>query len=326
MLVEQLGPLGNPILRQRFAGAGTECRIGRDLDCDIVLDDEHAAPQHALLTLLEDGRVSVRDLGTKNGTQVDDERVPADVGAILEQGTVVIGRTRLRIRTRHVRLGPERIFRRDFARRHRTLLAAVGVAACIAYGGFHQWLDAPASLLRSAATAALVTLGVMALWTGPWALTTKLNKGSWEIRVHLAIASIGAAFCAWGYWADGLLAFAMQTSILDKVGAGVVAGIVLAALYLHLRHATHYGRRTALALAGTATLAIVSTAWVFAFEVEDDDVNRIDLGPDVRLGVERIVPNRDIADYQAETDELLLAAGRKRQESLLGAPLADADD
>ena len=68
MLIEQLGSHGHTVLRQRITGAGTQCRIGRDLGCDIVVDDEHAAPQHAVLTLLEDGRVRVQDLGTRNGT------------------------------------------------------------------------------------------------------------------------------------------------------------------------------------------------------------------------------------------------------------------
>ena len=159
MLVEQVGLQGQPILRQRFAGAGTECRIGRDLGCDIVVDDEHAAPQHALLTLLEDGRVNVRDLGTRNGTRVDGKLVPADAGVNIEQGEIIVGRTRLRIRTRHVPIGTERVFRREFVRRHRTLLATAGVLACVAFGGFLQWLDAPSSMLRSVTKGGLVALG-----------------------------------------------------------------------------------------------------------------------------------------------------------------------
>ena len=326
MVIEQIGSHGHPVLRLRFEGAGTECRVGRDLGCDIVVDDDHAAPQHALLTLLEDGRVSVQDLGTRNGTRVDDKRVPADAGAIIEQGDIIVGRTRLRIRTRHTPIGPERVFRRDFVRRHRTLLAAAGVSACIAYVGFLQWLDAPSSMLRSVTTATLVALGAIALWTGLWALITKLNHGSWHVRVHVTIASIGSAFCAWGYWVTGLVAFAAQWSVLVQIGVAVVGAVALVALYLHLREATHYGRRMALALAGAATLVIGAIAWVVAIGVDDGDVNRVDLGPAVRLGAGRVVPNRDIADYLAEIDELQRTAGRERQKSLLNAPLADADD
>jgi len=124
MLLEQIGAHGQAVVRQRFAGAGAECRIGRDLACDIVLEDDYAAPQHALLTLLDDGRVRVQDLGTKNGTRVDGHKVPADAGAVIEQGELIVGRTRLQLRTRHTPIGQERVFRREFVRRHRTPLAA----------------------------------------------------------------------------------------------------------------------------------------------------------------------------------------------------------
>lgn len=326
MLVEQIDSHGRTVLRQRFEGVGTDCHVGRDLDCDIVVDDEHAAPQHALLTLLDDGRVGVRDLGTRNGTRVGGKRIPADAGTIVAQGEVIVGTTRLRIRTRHTPLGPERVFRRDYVRRHRTPLAIVGVSACMAFGVFLQWLDAPSSLLPSATKGALVALGVIAVWTGGWALMTKLNRGSWNVRVHATIASIGAAFCAWGYWLAGLVAFAAQWSFLVQIGIAVIAGTVLAALFLHLREATYYGRRVSLALAGVATLVIGVAAWLVKIGVDSNDVNYVDLGPDVRLGAQRVVPNRDIADYLTEVDELRLAAARERQKSLLNAPLADADD
>lgn len=325
-LIEQVDPHGYTVLRLRLASVGAECAVGRDLGCDIVLNDEFAAPRHALLTLREDGRVSVRDLGTKNGTRVDGKRVPVDTGAVIERGEVIIGRTRLRIRTRHVPLGPERVFRRDFLTRHRTLLATAGVATCMAFGAFLQWLDAPSAMLRSVTKGALVAFGIIALWTAGWALMTKLNRGSWNVRVHATIASVAAAFCAWGYWVAGLIAFAAQWSFLVTIGIAVVAAAALAALYGHLREATYYGRRVSVALAGAALLVIGIAGWIVKVGVDDSDVNRVALGPAVRLGATRVVPNRDIADYLAEVDELRLAAGRERQKSLLDAPLADADD
>src|SRR6202008_2448509 len=237
----------------------------------------------ALLTLLEDGRVRVRDLGTRNGTRVDGKRIPVDTGAVIGQGALLGGRPRLRIRTRHTPIGPERVFRRDFVRRHRTPLAAAGVAACIAFGIFQRWLDAPSSMLRSAAVAILVVLGLIALWTGFWSLVTKLNHGSWQVRVHVTIASIGAALCAWGYWMAGLVAFAAQWSVLARIGVGVVGVTALVALYLHLREATYYGRRVALALAGAITVVIAGVASIVAIGGDEGDVNRGNLGPAVRL-------------------------------------------
>ena len=80
-------------------------------------------------------------------------------------------------------------------------------------------------------------------------------------------------------------------------------------MYLHLREATYYGRRIALALAAAVTLVIGLSAWLVKIGVDANDVNRVDLGPDVRLDAARIVPNRDIADYLADVDKLKLAAG-----------------
>jgi hypothetical protein len=325
MLVEQLMH-GQSVLRQRYSGAGAECRIGRDLGCDIVLDDEHAAAEHALLTLLEDGRVRVQDLGTRNGTRLKGKRIPVDGGVVVEEAEIIIGTTRIRIRTRLAKLGPERVFRRDYVRRHRTPLATLGVAACLAFGIFMQWLKAPTPVIPGLAKGALVALGVIAIWTTGWTLMAKLNRGAWNVRVHTTIASIGAAVCAWGYWVAGLVAFAAQWSFLLRVGVAVVVLAVLAAIYLHLREATYYGRRIALALAGTVTVVIGISAWLIKVGMTENDVNRMRLGPDVRLGAARVVPNRDINDYLAEVDELKLDAARERQKSLLNAPLVDADD
>jgi hypothetical protein len=113
--------------------------------------------------------------------------------------------------------------------------------------------------------------------------------------------------------------------MLAQVGVVVVGAAALAALYLHLREATSYGRRIALALAGGATAVICALLWVVVIGVDQSDVRRVELGPDVRLGAQRVVPNRDIPDYFVDVDKLQRAAARERQMSLLNAPLADAD-
>ena len=73
------------------------------------------------------------------------------------------------------------------------------------------------------------------------------------------------------------------------------------------------------------TAVICALLWVVVIGVDQSDVRRVELGPDVRLGAQRVVPNRDIADYLVDVDKLQRAAGRERQMSLLNAPLADSD-
>lgn len=65
--------------------------VGRDPDCDVVLDDERVSRRHAILSPQE-GAWSVADLGSKNGTLVDG--LPAGPGApakLVERGWISFG-------------------------------------------------------------------------------------------------------------------------------------------------------------------------------------------------------------------------------------------
>jgi hypothetical protein len=182
-----------------------------------------------------------------------------------------------------------------------------------------QWLNAPTSMLRSTTTAVLVALGLIALWTGLWALATKLNHGSWHVRVHLTIASIGAAFCAWGYWVAGLVAFAAQWSSLLPTGVAVLPR----GRWLHCTcicaKATHYGRRIALA-ARRRDCRDRSVAWIVTIGVDDGDVSRVDLGRTCNSG-ERVSAEPGSAGPWPGVDKLRTGGRPGRQMSLLNAPL-----
>ncbi|MFJ4192058.1 FHA domain-containing protein [Kitasatospora sp. NPDC089509] len=74
---------------------GREIRIGRSGEADVPLDDPDVSRLHLALHLGEDGRVTVRDLGSTNGTTLDgrivpplppEAAVPLDNGALLRIG------------------------------------------------------------------------------------------------------------------------------------------------------------------------------------------------------------------------------------------------
>ncbi|WP_016826018.1 FHA domain-containing protein [Streptomyces viridosporus] len=70
---------------------GGEIRIGRSADADVPLDDPDVSRLHCAVTVGPDGRVSVADLGSTNGTTLDGRRVgPRPVrfppGALLRIG------------------------------------------------------------------------------------------------------------------------------------------------------------------------------------------------------------------------------------------------
>ncbi|MEV5687993.1 FHA domain-containing protein [Streptomyces sp. NPDC052164] len=70
---------------------GGQIRIGRSADADVPLDDPDVSRLHCAVTVSEDGRVSVADLGSTNGTSLDgtevrDRPVPLLPGALLRLG------------------------------------------------------------------------------------------------------------------------------------------------------------------------------------------------------------------------------------------------
>lgn len=67
--------------------------LGRDPSCEIVLDDPSASRRHALLRF-ENGRYRLEDLGSKNGTLVNEVRVQTQ--ELKDQDEVLIGSVALR--------------------------------------------------------------------------------------------------------------------------------------------------------------------------------------------------------------------------------------
>src|SRR3954462_7861893 len=56
---------------------GTEFTIGREAGVDLVLADGKASRRHAALRVLPDGRATLYDLGSSNGTVVNGRRIQA---------------------------------------------------------------------------------------------------------------------------------------------------------------------------------------------------------------------------------------------------------
>ncbi|MCX8112279.1 MAG: FHA domain-containing protein [Bacteroidia bacterium] len=57
--------------------------IGRSSECDVVINHPEVSGRHALISLLPDGTVEIKDVGSKNGTFVNGMKV---LTAILKTG------------------------------------------------------------------------------------------------------------------------------------------------------------------------------------------------------------------------------------------------
>ena len=326
MLLEVLDDHGSVQSRLRVAGAGGQCRIGRSLSCDLCIDDHFAAAEHVQLTLQSDGRVLVQDLGTRNGTRHDGQPVGRPDGSLIQGGELLVGRTRVRVRTLNEPLPAERLFRRDLLRRHRTLIAMAGVALCFAFAAFTQWILTPERLAQRVLLAELLALAILSVWTGAWALVSRLTVGAWKVRIHVAIAACCLGLWVWGWWLHAIAAFALQWRWLGPLVAVLAAGIALAATYLHLRNATHFVRLASMTLAAVAALICGGIWWLVDLQIDPRTVNRVELGPRVQPPALRLAPSMDQGDYLTDAAALKREANRLRQASLLETPILDTDD
>ncbi|MEU3572839.1 FtsK/SpoIIIE domain-containing protein [Kitasatospora sp. NPDC036755] len=80
---------------------GREIRVGRSAEADVPLDDPDVSRLHLSLHLADDGRISVRDLGSTNGSTLDGRLVPPvppEAAVPLEPGAVLrIGESTLQV-------------------------------------------------------------------------------------------------------------------------------------------------------------------------------------------------------------------------------------
>jgi hypothetical protein len=327
MLLEVLDDHGDVVLRQRFIGEHSQCRIGRSLGCDIPVDDPFAAPEHALLTLQADGRVHVQDLGSRNGVRLArGRRVDPQRGITIGSGELSIGRTRIRVRTSSQALAPEKLFRRDLLQVYRTPIALGGVALCMAFAILMAWIVAPTQLTEAVLVAVLSAAGALGIWAGAWALVSRLTVGAWQLRVHLALASICLALWAWGWWLYGLAMFALQWRRLTPVAIALAALVAFVIAWRHLRYATRMRRVFTLALALLAPLLGGGVWWLVDQQLDPRTVNRVVQGPAIQPPSVRVSPSLDLDDYLSDVAELKREANRNRQQSLLASPILDEED
>ncbi|MGW7631417.1 FHA domain-containing protein [Streptomyces griseoincarnatus] len=76
---------------------GGEIRIGRSADADVPLDDPDVSRLHCAVTVGADGRVSVADLGSTNGTTLDGRPVGARPVRLTPGALLRIGESALRL-------------------------------------------------------------------------------------------------------------------------------------------------------------------------------------------------------------------------------------
>lgn len=229
--------------------------IGRSLDCDVLLDDPHAAPHHATLAAADDGSIELVADDSVNGVRLDGRALPGGARSGVSSGSEwQIGRTRLRLRLAGEALPPELPLSTLAPVSGRRL--AGGLALLLIWLIGDHWLQSdPGEPLSSYLSVLLSVPLALGIWCFLWALGSKLFTRHFDFLAHLRWA-LGLLLA--GLVLDAVLpqlAFALSWEWVPRAGEliALVLGAVL--LYGHLALIVP-GRRRLLAL-GFGTLLLV---------------------------------------------------------------------
>ena len=274
--VELLNAHHEVVERHRLGAA--PLRIGRAYDNDIVLADPHVAPTHLQVSLDEQGRPQVEDLGSVNGLWVRQRRWQR-VARWTPQGDELLrlGRTLLRVRARDYAVAPERPLPSS-----RWALVGPPLALMAALIGL-ELLDAemqrttqakPLDYLGTALILPLILAGATLIW----ATIGRIFVGVTRVREYFMI--LGSALLAWSVfamlWPMVAFAYSWNRAWLWNLPLGWAATGVTVLMLLQAISPRY------LAVKATVVTALVGTAIVLG-QINRHQAREF-VGPSVVLG------------------------------------------
>jgi pSer/pThr/pTyr-binding forkhead associated (FHA) protein len=282
VLVDVTDAHGMMLSRQRFRlePGGPPLLIGRDVACEVVLNDPYVAGRHASLALGADGVLRLTDTGSVNGLIVGDRRVRevlvSGAGSAAQGGTwVQVGHSHLRLRSGAEPLPPERRDRESLRSRRREYgVAVLGALGAGGFALFTGWIDAPDDPVNAGLLRLLAGAAVLAAWFGGWFLLGRAVRSRWQWTGNAAVTLGAAALGLWLWWGTDATVFGYGTARARALGIGLMLLVAIVAVYLEVRIATRLRRPGALAIAVMAALvAGLGLAW--SRQPSGADVNRL---------------------------------------------------
>ena len=321
MWVEVLSRDGGVASRARIDR--DEARVGRGFDNDVVVDDPHVAPHHLRVFRAEDGELVVEDLGTVNGLFSEHGASRVQRLRIADGPGIRIGRTVLRIHDAAHPVAPEKPLTPP--RAHASWAAGLTVAL-FATILLVNWLDLTNEPSANVVMLPLLGLAtVLAIWSGLWALLSRVFFGQAQYAVQLRIAATACiALVIWDQLAK-TFSFALawrEMSEYAGLGAWAILGATCVA-HLHSISARHMRAAQAVVLVLIATGAAIQ--YFGKSEARNLVGQRATLG-DLRPPGLRLAPPSTSEDFFKRADAVRQKVDHARvREPIPGGLLSDVD-
>jgi hypothetical protein len=207
-------------------------RLGRGYDNDFIVDDIHCAPRHAIIESDPEGRMVLRDLGTRNGVIHQGKRKDS---LVMTGDTVVrLGHTSMRVRAADFPV-PAELVDRTMHGWEGGMPGLVGMFLIGVFSVLTVWLnDTQSFQLIRYLQALAYGIGAGLAWGGAWAFANRLFGRHARLGRHLFIFGCGIAAITVFKLGSSALAYSFSLESLTRYGSH--AAILLAAgmLYFHL--------------------------------------------------------------------------------------------
>jgi len=259
--VERLDGKGGVV--ERFPIESFPIKIGRAYGNDVILDDPYVCPAHVAIAPDEQGRLIVADLESVNGLRESAWEKPVASLEIRSGSQFRIGHTQLRYCGVDHALAPtlvDRDSRRLWLNSPYTAVI-VGVAVFLLL-----CLDAYLTIIERVTFAAIVseplsTFAMLLLWSGLWALASRVIVSRFHFPQHATIACgaiIGFFLLSFfAEWFEFLFPSVPTLWIAGLFGSGLIIG---ALVYGHLKFASTMQRHSRLWAALLVSAVVVGVS------------------------------------------------------------------
>ena len=284
-------------------------RLGRGYDNDFIVDDDYAAPRHAIIEANEEGQMVLRDLGSKNGVVHLGKR---KTSIVMTGDTVIrMGHTTLRVRGADYPVPPE-VLDRTMHGWEGLLPGLVGMILIGAFAVFTMWLNDTLSfqLTRYLQTLAL-GVGIGLVWSGIWAFGNRLFGRHARLGRHLFIFGCGLAAITVYKLVSSLMAYAFSLEAVVRYGSHVAIAVVAGMVYFHLGTVKpQHARRFAiicvlLALLGSG-LALISNMQRSGHAADELYMSLV-LPPGLHLS-----PDHSVGEYMTRVQDMKARLDKER--------------
>ena len=244
-------------------------KVGRAYTNDVILNDPYVCPLHLAIGTDDQGHLVARDLDSVNGLRADSRGRRVTSLAIHSGSQFHIGHTQLRYCSAEHPLAPT-LLDRDGGKGWLTSPYVAAPAGALIFALL--CLDAYLTTVDRATVAAIVTeplttFAMLLIWSGLWALASRIIVSRFHFPQHVVVACAAiAGFFALGASSEWLEFFFPSIPMIWIAGLFGSGLIVAAVVFGHLKFATSMRRRSRFcaALAVSVAMAGVSAISDFA--------------------------------------------------------------